>query len=204
MKNTIILLAVCVLLTSNVMSQKILLEERFNENDRGWNLGDDKDVVRKIENGKFILECNKYLTNKGGYWIRVPDFTLPATNYSISVTTEWIGNKRNDGAYNAYGFILADYYFMVYADGDRRLLKWNAEEKKYETLVDWSESSAIKKYAEGENKWEITYKDGKAGFYANGQMLYKKEIVIPEGTYIKLYVENSERIKFDNIIVKSL
>ncbi len=186
-------------------SGKVLLEEHFLENDRGWNLGEDNNVVRKIENGKMILECKKYLLEKGGgYWIKCPDFKLPPTNYSVSVTTKWIKNVKEEGKYNPYGIILGDYYFMMYADGDRRLLKYNTVEKKYETIVDWGVQSAINKKGDKTNTWEIRYQDGKAAFYANGNMMYKKEIEIPENTSVKLYIENSEMVEFDDLIVKNL
>ena len=192
---------------ANAMGQSgsVLLEEHFTENDRGWNLGDDNDVTRKIENGKMILEAKKYLNGKGGgYWIKAPDFKLPANNYSVSFTTHWIKNMKTDDRYSPYGMILGDYYFLVYADGERRLLKYNTTEKKYETLVDWGEQSVIMKKGEGDNKWEIRYQDGKATFYANGNMLYKKDASIPEGTFVKLYIENSEMVEFDDLVVKAL
>jgi hypothetical protein len=202
------LLALCLLTIplSKVVAQteKVLVEEHFVENDRGWNLGSDNDVVRKIEEGKLILECKKYLTTKGGYWIKVPDVTLPENNFSISVTTHWIKNMKTDDSYSPYGIIAGDYYFLIYGDGNRRLLKYNIIEKKYEVIVDWGESSALNKKDVGDNKLEIQYKDGKAAFYANGEMLYKKEAIIKEGTPVKLYVENSEVVSFDNLIIKIL
>lgn len=88
MKNSIILMFLLVagsFSKSAGQSGKVLVEEHFVENDRGWNLSDDNNVVRKIENGKMVLECKKYLTGKGGgYWIKLPDFKLPANNYSVS------------------------------------------------------------------------------------------------------------------------
>ena len=184
-------------------SGKVLIEEHFVENDRGWNLGDDKDVVRKIEGGKMILECKKYLSTKGGYWIKLPDFKLPPT-FSVSVTTHWIKNMKTDGTYSPYGLILGDYFFLIYGDGDRRLLKFNATDQKYETIVDWGANSAINKGGSADNKLEVRYKEGKAAFYSNGQMLFKKEAIIPEGSSVKLYVENSEMVTFDDLIVTGL
>ncbi len=186
-------------------SGKVLVEEHFVENDRGWNLSDDNNVVRKIENGKMVLECKKYLTGKGGgYWIKLPDFKLPANNYSVSYTTHWVKNMKTDDSYSPYGVILGDYYFLTYADGERRLLKLDPVTKKYETIVDWGVQSVINKKDNGDNKWEIRVQDGKAAFYANGNMLYKKDAVIPEGTSVKLYIENSEMVQFDDVVVKSL
>lgn len=208
MKLTARLLGLWLLLMplSNIVAQtgKVLVEEHFNENDRGWNLGTDRDVVRKIEGGKFILECKKYLTTKGGYWIKVPDLILPANNFSIAVTTHWIKNMKTDGAYSPYGIIIGDYYFLIYGDGNRRLLKYNSIDKKYETIVDWGENSSLIKKDNGDNKLEIQYRDGKAAFYANGQMLFKKDVIITEGTSAKLYIENSEVVSFDDLIVKVL
>ncbi len=97
MKISTSLLALCLLMmpASKVVAQtgKVLVEDHFDENDRGWNLGSDNDVVRKIEGGKFILECKKYLTNKGGYWIKVPDLKLPANNFSVSALCKKIINR---------------------------------------------------------------------------------------------------------------
>ncbi|MBK7761956.1 MAG: hypothetical protein IPI46_01105 [Bacteroidetes bacterium] len=185
-------------------SGKVLVEDHFDENERGWNLGSDHDVVRKIEGGKFILECKKYLSTKGGYWIKVPDLKLPGNNFSISITTHWIKNMKTDDTYSPYGIIIGDYYFLIYGDGNRRLLKYNSIEKKHETIVDWGENSAIKTRDLGDNKLEILYKDGKAAFYANGEMLFKKEITITEGISAKLYIENSEMVSFDDLLVKIL
>jgi hypothetical protein len=185
-------------------SDQILAEEHFAENDRGWNLGFDMGVDRKIEDGKLVLDCKKYLAGGGGYWIKMPDLKLPADGYSISFTTHWIKNAKEDDSYSPYGMILGDYYFLIYGDGERRLLKYNTEEKKYEILVDWNQSSSILQRDEGDNLLEIQYKDGKAAFYANGQMLYKKEVAIPEGTVVKLYIENSEVVAYDDLVVKML
>ncbi len=187
-------------------SGKILLEEHFVENDRGWNLGEDNNVIRKIQDGKMVLESRKHLTEKGsgGYWIRLPDYKLPANNFSVTFTTRWVKNAKTDDSYSPYGMILGDYYFLVYADGERRLLKYNTVDKKYETIVDWGIQSVINKKGTADNKWEIQYKDGKAAFYANGNMLYKKEVTIPENTSIKLYIENSEMVEFDDVVVKGL
>ena len=195
---------------SFVSAQNILVEEHFVENDKGWNLGEDKDVKRSIENGRLVMESKKYTIengvhkSKGGYWIKMPESKLPADNYSITFTTRWKKNMKNDEKYSPYGMILGDYYFLVYADGDRRLLKWDTTAKKYETIVDWGVQAAINKKDLADNNWEIRYQDGKAAFYGNGNMLYKKEILIPKDTYIKLYVENSEVVAFDDIVVKKL
>lgn len=186
-------------------SDRVLLEEYFDENDRGWNLGSDNNVVRKIEGGKFILECKKYLNpTGGGYWIKVPDFKLPANNYSIAVTTHWIKNMKTTDTYSPYGLILGDYYFLIYGDGNRRLLRYNTVDKKYETIVDWGAASALNKKGDGDNILEIKYKDGKAAFYANGQMLYKKDVIITEGASVKLYIESSEVVSFDDLMIKAM
>ena len=179
-----------------------LLEERFVENDRGWNLGDDNNVKRSIENGKLTIECKK--TAGGGYWIKCPDFKLPATNYSVSVNTTWIKNQMDGETYSPYGLILGDYYFLIYADGDRRLLKYDAIEKKYEPIVDWGVNSALNKYTDGDNKLEIQYKDGRAALFANGEMLFRKELSFPEGTTVKLYIEKTEVVSYDDLVVKML
>ncbi len=197
----------CILSMSKIQAQtgKILVEEHFVENDRGWNLGEDNNVVRTINDGKLVLECKKYLTGKGGgYWIKLPDFKLPHNNFSISLTTRWIKNMKDNDAYNPYGIILGDYYFLVYGDGERRLLKYNTVEKKYEPIVDWGVQSVIHKKGEADNVWEIRFHDGKAAFYANGQMLYKKEITLPTDCTVKLYIENSEMVAYDDLIVKEL
>jgi len=200
----LVLLALVMPISIWAQSGKILLEEHFVENDRGWNLGTDMDVVRTIEDGKLILECKKYLTNKGGYWLKTPDLKLPANNFSVAFTTHWLKNMKTDETYSPYGVIIGDYYFLIYGDGNRRLLKYNTVDKKYETIVDWGGNSALKEKGSGDNRLEIQYKDGKAAFYANGQMLYKKDAIIPEGATVKLYLENSEMVSFDDLIVKTL
>ncbi len=201
------LVGLCLLMMPfvNVIAQmqKVILEDHFDENDRGWNLGSDKDVVRTIEGGKLIMECKKYLTSKGGYWIKVPDLELPRGNFSIAVTTHWIKNMKTDDTYSPYGIIIGDYYFLIYGDGNRRLLKYNTIDKKYEVIVDWGQHSALNRKDKGDNQLQIVYKDGKAAFYANGQMLFKKDVILPEGTSPKLYIENSEMVSFDDLIVKS-
>ncbi len=197
------LLCACSILKASAQEGKILVEEHFVENDRGWNLGDDNNVARTMKDGKLTLECKK-LEKGGGYWIKMPDFKLPASNYSISFTTHWVKNMKTDDSYSPYGMILGEYYFLVYGDGERRLLRYNTVDKKYETIVDWGAQSVINKRGSGDNKWEIQYKDGKAAFYANGNMLYKKEVAIPEGTTVKLYVEKSEVVEFDDLVVKGL
>ncbi len=190
--------------STHAQSGKVLVEEHFKENDRGWNLGEDNNVVRKIENGRLVMEAKKYLTGKGGgYWIKMPDYKLPSNNFSLSYTTRWIKNMKTDNSYSPYGVILGDYYFLLYADGDRRLLKYNSAEKKYETLVDWNEQAIINKKGTADNKWEITYQNGQATFYANGQMMYKKDVTLPADCPVKLYIENSEVVEFDDIVVKS-
>ena len=197
------LLCAFFILKASAQEGRILVEEHFVGNSRGWTVGEDNDFVRTMKDGRLTLECKK-LEKGGGCSIKLPDFKLPAGNYSISFTTRWVKNLKKENTYSPYGIIVGAYYFLAYGDGDRRLLRYNGFDGKYETIVDWGVQSAIHKRGSEDNKWEIQYKDGKAAYYANGNLLYKKEFNIPEEAAVKLFVDKSEMVEFDDLVVKSL
>ncbi len=190
-----------VLLTSAVTTSTIIFEDHFVENENGWSLGTDDWCTSKITNGKLYYEGTAYIKNEGGStWLTVPDLKLPMTGFTVKCNTKWVKHTEKDDTYYGYGFAIGEYYFLLYGYGDRRLLFYNTTEEKYETIVDWGETTFVKKYTEA-NDIKIVYKDGKAAFYCNGEMLYKKEIKITEADKLKIYVEESEAVEFDDLIV---
>jgi|GEM_PF-6321007 hypothetical protein len=195
-----LLLIICL---HDASAQNVLMEEHFNENENGWSLGENEWSVSAIKNGKLYLECKGYLKPAGGTaWLTAPDLLLPAAGFSVTCKTRWVKNRKTDGSFNPYGFVIGGYYFLAYADGNRRLLFYNTTEKKYEVIVDWGKSPFIRK--DSENTFEIVYRDGKAAFYCNGEMLFKKSVPFtdPDKLRLRLYVENSEIVEFDDLIVK--
>lgn len=197
----LICLSVITLFTSAIVGGTIIFEDHFNENENGWDLGQKESANILIKDGKLFFECKKYLGNGGGYWVKAPDLSLPETGFTVKCNTKWVKNHLENDTYSPYGFIIANYYFLIYADGERRLLFYNTETKSYETIVDWGSSTAIKTTTTGENQFEIVYKDGKVSFYCNGEMLYKKPINFKDGERLKLYTEKSEVVEFDDLIV---
>ncbi len=199
-KLIIVCTSIVVLCSSAFVGGKVLFEDHFNENENGWELGSKESADLEIKNGKLFMECKKFPAG-GGYWFKVPDLKLPLSGFKMKCTTKWLRNKLQNDTYSPYGFIIDNYYFLVYADGERRLLFYNKDTKAYETIVDWGEASAIKTTTTGENTFEIVYADGKAAFYCNGEMLYKKPVTFVEGESLKLYIEKSEVVEFDDLIV---
>ncbi|MCX6181295.1 MAG: hypothetical protein NT150_05170 [Bacteroidetes bacterium] len=202
MKKLLVICLSTVLLFTSAFVGSIIFEDHFNENENGWDLGEKESANITIKNGKLLFECKKYLTNKGGYWVKTPDLNLPESGFTAKCTTKWIKNRLTDENYSPYGFIIGSYYFLVYADGERRLLFYNSDAKQYETIVDWGKNSAIKTKDSGENQFEISYREGKVSLYCNGEMLFKKPMNFSkDGEHLKLYTENSEVIEFDDLVV---
>lgn len=201
-KTFFICLSVTVLFSSAVISGTVLFDDDFSENGNGWAVGETESAIIQMQGGKLYFECKGYLSNGGGAWIKVPDLKLPTSGFTMKCTTKWVKNRLTDDNYSPYGFIVGPYYFLVYADGERRLLSYDKVAKKYTTIVDWGNAYSIKRTTTGENKFEIVYRDGRAAFYCNGEMLFKKPITLTEeDNRLKLYTEKSEVVEFDDLKV---
>ncbi len=180
---------------------KVLLTEPFDSPD-AWETYDSSDDVAhfKVENGEYVAT----LSQKGLFYSGLN--TTVNNNYVITVDTTLKNGPINDAqgvicraAEDASG---AGYYFRVSGDGYASIMRFDKDATKLVTLVDWTESSAIRQ-GNATNTLTAVCVDDYLGFYVNGTKVAEAH----DSTYVKgvtglvvtEYDEGSLKVTFDNL-----
>lgn len=180
--------------------QTILFEERFDNNAKNWQTGEDEWAIKKIKGGKYYYECKGYLNpNSGTSWSCSPGFSLPPGNVIIECKTKWIKNRNDKGYYNGYGFFVGDYSFQLYGNGDHTIHKWDGT--KDVAIVDFSgDNPSLFTGAPGEVNVKIEFLFGRVNFYGNDILLYSGYFSYKGGKFC-LVTRHSEIVEFDDIVI---
>lgn len=143
-----------------------LFYDSFNDNDEAWQFSEDEDGSVQILEKQLVMEIKK-----ADYGYRTwPEFQLADVDMSFDITL-----KEGTPSNVYYGvmcrFVDNDNYydFMLGSDGYYRLAKM--VNGTYETLVDWTESTAIKQGTGETNRIRVVCTGSNLELYANGQLL---------------------------------
>jgi len=186
---------------ANAQKEKVIYEEHFNNNEKGWWVGETKQGSTKLEKGVYKVTSSAYKWDNANYWVKVPDFSLPQDNFSVECTIKWIDtySARNNG----YGIKINNYYFDISATGKYRLMSFNYDTGGFNIIVGWDDkpNSAINLY--GTNAVKIKYHHGTADFYVNGVPMFSKSITL-DGDLLGFDCFESEDVEFDDLVVKTI
>ncbi len=179
---------------------EVIFQDNFDNTDTGWEVGDYDDGNVGYKDGTYFVTSTRTDFVMWGVANRTfDDFAI-----ELDATQIAAGPENN----NAYGIVCREqgngdgYYLRVSGDGFYSIAK--AEGGTFETLVDWTESSAINK-GNATNRLRILCDGATLALYANGRQLEEVEdstfatgdIALTATTYEDAPTE----IHFDNLVV---
>lgn len=143
-----------------------LLSESFDNNDNGWNIYEGEEGSVQIQDGQLVIEVDKKKT----WYLSSPQNTASDVDVSFDATIQK-GTPANAG----FGAVCRhkddnNYYDFSISNGNYRLDK--IVNGTSETLIDWTESAAIKQGVGETNHIRVVCSGSSLLLYANGQQLF--------------------------------
>jgi hypothetical protein len=175
---------------------KIIYHEEFSDNRNNWDY-QDKDTDTKIANGVYVLK-NK--TDKG--FSDTINSVLIDQDQDFQIETSL--TKTDGTGNNLYGLIwgyknLSNFYvFGISASGSYTYLKH--VDSKWETVIDWSGSSFIKKGNAG-NRLVVSKSGSQLQFFINGHKVDEAPCEKFFGNNVGLYNSSKQTVEVDNLMV---
>lgn len=170
-----------------------------NEKDSLWHPGKDENSEFNFQDGKYVMTG---LTDSLSYSASIKfnldinkDFTIVAN------TAHWGDSTGDPFGINFCGDEDADAYFIFYITSNGYYSIGTSVKGEWNVLVDWTETSHIRKDAEL-NVLSVEKQDDSLRFFINGKL----EKVLPftegYGNYFGLRVDGAQTVSFDQFIVK--
>ncbi len=181
---------------SQLISQN-RFEDDFEINHNYWWVGEDQNIVSKIENGKLTLDFkadNAFRVN----WRELP------INYEkdFQISAEF---KQNSGIIDhGYGFVWGSsdisnlYYFIISSNGYASI--FCKDNGNWQAIKKWTKFEGINEIGEI-NKLKMVQKNKKLQFYINDELFFDSTGYRPFGKYIGFIVNNTMEVEIDNLII---
>ena len=179
---------------------KIHLVESFTNNKNNWPTGENYEIKRYFQDGRYI-----YANNNKGFcsWDQIP-VKLPA-NYEIELTSVWL-----KGQYDEYGFMLIDaaqktsfYSFQINADGSARV--GTMVNNEWARPADWTEDRAHQGDGKTANTQRLKVKKGKYDYFVN-DISVARGLLNKTGPFGSIAVRNcgEQTVGFDHLKISSV
>jgi hypothetical protein len=124
-----------------------VIDDGFDQNDLDWPEGDDTDPLAvinwKIEAGKFLWRAT---ANDSFVWWVYPTMD-PVTDFSLSVQVQQTGGAVDGEGGLIYRVQEPGQYYTFELNGMNQFAVYSRLEDGWHTLIDWSESDAIREDA---------------------------------------------------------
>jgi len=179
-----------------------LFQDNFSNSSSGWEVGDYEGGSVGYQGGAYAVVSGK--TNSTMWGVANRSFDNVAIE--VDATQASAGPESN----NDYGVVCREqgdgngYYLLVSGDGFYAILK--SVGKKFEPLVDWTESDAVKQ-GNATNRIKAVCNGSTLELFVNGERLTSAE----DSTYTKgdialtatTYEDAATEVHFDNLTVRN-
>ncbi|HET92073.1 MAG TPA: serine/threonine protein kinase [Chloroflexi bacterium] len=189
--------------TPRPQAGSVLLRDDFDSSDSGWEIGDYDTGDVGYKDGIYFVTSDKQQSTMWGVAYRSFD------NISISVNATQFSAGPDDN--NSYGVICREqgngdgYYLRISGDGFYSIMK--AVDGDFESLVDWTSSSAIQE-GNAANHIRAVCSSSTLSLYVNDQFLATVEdSTFAEGDIAltaTTYEEEATEIHFDDLVVEAV
>ncbi|OIQ37484.1 MAG: hypothetical protein BM555_00745 [Crocinitomix sp. MedPE-SWsnd] len=174
-----------------------IINEDFNNNDRGWLEEDNDERSSIVKDGKFIVDQKEDAAC--GFWRELT--VNPHHDYMVEASFTQISGVDNNG----YGLMLGrydwdDYYaFVVTSNGYGKIYcKIDGERTG---IVEWKLFGAINGMGE-RNILKVSQTDGVVGFYINGKLFHSQESVPLVGELTGFKFDDMMKVEIDFLNMK--
>jgi len=181
-----------------------LLSESFDNNDNEWGLFEEDGYSAQIQDGQMVMKFME------------PDYysySLPKGNNFSNVDISFDVVVQEGAQDNAWFGAMCRYtdesnYYDFNVDGDGYYGLWKVVNGETETIIDWTESTAIKPGIGETNRIRVICSDSALELYANDQLVFSKQDTTLTAGKFSLQAGRYEEddalvsVAFDNLEVK--
>lgn len=167
--------------------------EKFDNNNNKWDIFNEFEIKRQIENGYYTFHANK--TD----WCFWDDIEIDFPNeYSIKLVSKW-----NRGTYDEYGLMLMEsidnfYTFVIRADGNTAQAIYQSA--AWTKLNEWKNVGFSQK---NEVVQEIKVNNNHFAHYVNGILVHEGTFQNTKMTAFALRICDKQSVNFNSIEVKN-
>jgi len=185
-----------------VRPAETLLADAFDNNDNGWDVFDENGNNASIENGQMIMKVK----DKDSSYRIWPQLAL--TNVDLTFDAAVQEGTLSNLSYGAACRISDKSNYSFKIDGDGYYSLGKIVDGNWETLVDWTASSAVKSGTGEINHIRVVCSGSTLELYANDQMLISSQDSSLTGSGFALQTglgaadELPVSVAFDNVEVK--
>lgn len=199
MKNTLFLTLIAVLISANLFSQDIILDEKFDNNDESWLVGDEEDYKTEIVNGKYIM-INKLEDSGYRFW---NNFSVNSnSDFVIETRMKQTGGEKDQGfglMWNAAG-AADNYNFEISSNGYYQITY--RYQSNYTFIQDWTISPAIKGYGLY-NTLKVEKKGSDINYYINNELVFTDKNRTKYGDEYGFILRNAVKLEVDYLTIKA-
>jgi hypothetical protein len=180
-----------------------LLSDSFDGNGNSWSVFDENGNSAQLENGQMVIK----VANADSIYRTWPQVTLSNVDMTFDVTIQE-GTQSNVSYGAACRFSSVDNLYSFRIDGDGYYSLEKKVAGNWETLVDWTSSSALKLGTGETNRVRVVCSGSNLELYANEQLLISSQDTTLTGSGFALQasrfaVDNEPvSVAFDNMEVK--
>lgn len=199
MKKIILALSLISLISlPSYASEKVLLQDKFNDNLNVWTISIGKNFKTDISGGRYIIEnkdTSTLLTTQ-----LFPTKIDQKTNFKIEAEIKKISGLDNNSYDLVWGFKDKNnfYSFGVAGNGSFRYGKWVGG--KYLSIQNWSKSPFINKN-NAKNKLAVSKKDNKLFFFVNHNQIGSVNYETFSGDKQGIMLQTKMKVEVDNFII---
>lgn len=168
----------------------------FNDNSKGWYEGDEKDLVCKVKNGKYIID---YKSKESSYNLYNTAYLDQSKDYVIESNIYKVDGVQDYGFGITFGYKDPSnkYDFVISSNGMYSLTKWSGGD--YTKVIAWTSSSRINQGNGVSNKLSIKKEGYYLKFFINDT--YVDQISLPGffGDRIGFIVNKNQHIEVRDI-----
>ncbi|MBX7153239.1 hypothetical protein K1X84_16550, partial [bacterium] len=199
---SIILSAMLVLLMfGNAAAQSdVVFSDDFYSNTNNWYEGSTKDYYFKVQNGYYTFDNTSETT-----WMIAKDVGLSSyDNFSAEATIKKISGIDNNLYGIVWGYKTSNdcYTFGLSGDGNYLYGKWS--NGNWVSLISWTLSSSINKYAGALNTIKVERNGSTVSFYINGTFVNSATWEAPLGNQVGFVSTNRQRMDVDKLTVRKI
>lgn len=175
-----------------------LIDERFENNNRGWGVRDDAQAYMRVENGVYRFKHLRASDSWTSY-LKVPQLKR-SDDFTYEVTVDHLSGVDDYG----YGLLWgdeskpSDYVFEISPNGYYKLSRF--DNGKWSTLIDWKSSSYIKKY-NSKNRLKMVKEGKRLKLYVNDSYLDEASVESFERNDIGFILERRHDVSIDDLKV---
>jgi hypothetical protein len=201
MKNILFLWSLLVITFIGVSQEKILFEDKFDNNEKRWLTNNHSGILAKVANGKYIIErtasqgADLFMTGNGKF--------SPSQDFEIITRLKQLSGNQKYGYGLVWGAKDGANFFAFTITSDGKCSIYRFEEGEYIQISPWMRLGNDIINPLGEiNKLRIKKTENRVAFFVNDELIHTTNYQPFMGQNIGYVLNMNQKVVVGDIVVK--